>query len=622
MPSVRSCCSLDSSPVACADKQTEPVPVVQAAARSDFFGMVGRDPFYALDVSERVVAKEAEVAFLDRMAADIANLGAGWVRIEFHAELTKGRAGPGTIDYAKYDAFIREIAPRHGLKVLALLNSGIITDTDPYFWLPRLEDQADGAGVDPTDYSNNYIRVFAERSREIADRYGNAIAAYEVFNEPNVNTHKILIFDGQAQEINSERMGALATNVYLAIKQKHLTIPVVLGGLLHGAPVEKPYRVPSDYLAEIYELPRVQWFFVNKPLGPEKPFPWDGVALHPYDLSPENIETHIREIKARMASNGDLANRIWVTEIGMQAEPPPARAHWLMEPSPQEQQQAEYLTQAFTRLMAMPDLVERVFWFKYEDFREHGLPRNWGLVRLREDGLGRYDPAVVANPRKPAYAAFQQLANPAGLPTAPRPPQPSTATQRYFPQTGQTVSGAFYRYWEANGGLARFGLPRTVAFSQNGFLVQYFERARFEHHPEAAGTPNEVQLGLLGLQIVELSGRLNLRASAEEPSPMQAATPTPTRRASTPTPTRRASTPTPRPPTRTPTPQGTEVAATPTPAATATPTDTPTPSPTPTPVIIYFRETGHYLTGGFMHYWENNGGWRSSACRSPRSSPR
>jgi hypothetical protein len=31
--------------------------------------------------------------------------------------------------------------------------------------------------------------------------------------------------------------------------------------------------------------------------------------------------------------------------------------------------------------------------------------------------------------------------------------------------------------------------------------VQYFERNRFEHHPEFAGTPDEVQLGLLGSRL-------------------------------------------------------------------------------------------------------------------------
>jgi hypothetical protein len=32
-------------------------------------------------------------------------------------------------------------------------------------------------------------------------------------------------------------------------------------------------------------------------------------------------------------------------------------------------------------------------------------------------------------------------------------------------------------------------------------VVQYFERARFEYHPEAAGTPGEITLGLLGAEI-------------------------------------------------------------------------------------------------------------------------
>jgi hypothetical protein len=32
-------------------------------------------------------------------------------------------------------------------------------------------------------------------------------------------------------------------------------------------------------------------------------------------------------------------------------------------------------------------------------------------------------------------------------------------------------------------------------------MVQYFERNRFEHFPELAGTPFEVQLGLLGREL-------------------------------------------------------------------------------------------------------------------------
>ena len=38
------------------------------------------------------------------------------------------------------------------------------------------------------------------------------------------------------------------------------------------------------------------------------------------------------------------------------------------------------------------------------------------------------------------------------------------------------------------------------------YTVQYFERARFEYHPEHKGTPFEVQLGLLGNQVLTAPG--------------------------------------------------------------------------------------------------------------------
>jgi hypothetical protein len=38
--------------------------------------------------------------------------------------------------------------------------------------------------------------------------------------------------------------------------------------------------------------------------------------------------------------------------------------------------------------------------------------------------------------------------------------------------------------------------------------VQHFQRARFEYHPEHAGTPYEVQLGLLGDEALRQKGWL------------------------------------------------------------------------------------------------------------------
>jgi hypothetical protein len=79
----------------------------------------------------------------------------------------------------------------------------------------------------------------------------------------------------------------------------------------------------------------------------------------------------------------------------------------------------------------------------------------------------------------------------------------------YFPETGHNLSGVFRRYWEANGGLAQFSYPKTEPFPEfnpadgKTYVVQYFERNRFEYHPELAGTKFEVLLGLLGNQMTE-----------------------------------------------------------------------------------------------------------------------
>jgi hypothetical protein len=84
----------------------------------------------------------------------------------------------------------------------------------------------------------------------------------------------------------------------------------------------------------------------------------------------------------------------------------------------------------------------------------------------------------------------------------------------YFPQTGHSIRGKFRQFWEANGGLAVFGYPiseelyEPSADGQGAVRVQYFERQRFEYHPELAGTPFEIQLGLLGREFLRMRGWL------------------------------------------------------------------------------------------------------------------
>jgi hypothetical protein len=93
---------------------------------------------------------------------------------------------------------------------------------------------------------------------------------------------------------------------------------------------------------------------------------------------------------------------------------------------------------------------------------------------------------------------------------------------RFFPETGHNVCGAILNAWRASGlefdgvsgksegeNLALFGLPlsdvMTETIEGKEYQVQWFERARFELHPENQ-PPFNVLLGLLGNEVRDNGG--------------------------------------------------------------------------------------------------------------------
>jgi uncharacterized protein YkwD len=103
-------------------------------------------------------------------------------------------------------------------------------------------------------------------------------------------------------------------------------------------------------------------------------------------------------------------------------------------------------------------------------------------------------------------------------------PFKSTKTRAYFAATGHALGGGFYTYWQKNGGLPLFGLPLSEEFNENGLTVQWFERARFEYHPELAGTGKAIQLTHLGsMAYGSQSNRTAPSAPVASPASYQAA---------------------------------------------------------------------------------------------------
>jgi hypothetical protein len=165
-------------------------------------------------------------------------------------------------------------------------------------------------------------------------------------------------------------------------------------------------------------------------------------------------------------------------------------------------------------------------------------------------GYGYGGPAPAPWPTATPTPTPLPRPTPVPWPPTVRVPDPHLPNVLYFPAAGHSLQGGFRVYWEAHGGLGQFGYPITEEFTESderrgvSYKVQYFERARFEWHPENR-PPYDVLLGLLGRTIT--AGRVN------EP-PFQ-------------------------------------------PAARQT-----------TPGGLYFPETQHNLAPQFVAYWQSHGG--------------
>lgn len=141
-------------------------------------------------------------------------------------------------------------------------------------------------------------------------------------------------------------------------------------------------------------------------------------------------------------------------------------------------------------------------WGRLNALRAVQLAQNYGGCPLEQP---------AEQPAQPQPAPVNPTPGNAPPAFVPVPPIPDTPDQRFFPETGHTLRGEFKRYWERHGGLPIFGYPTSEEFLERGsdgrdYVVQYFERHRFEFHPENSA-PYNVQLSRLGDLVLQSQGR-------------------------------------------------------------------------------------------------------------------
>jgi protocatechuate 3,4-dioxygenase beta subunit len=136
-----------------------------------------------------------------------------------------------------------------------------------------------------------------------------------------------------------------------------------------------------------------------------------------------------------------------------------------------------------------------------------------GVARNNSDSI--YNRALLMNVQDGTNGktgTFNFVLNVTG-PAAPQPPAtPATGRSYPFKETGFTVAGDFWKMWQGGRAYADSlyinGLPITSERNEvsptdgKTYRTQWFERARYEYHPENQA-PNNVLLGLLGSASVQ-----------------------------------------------------------------------------------------------------------------------
>ncbi|HUY99422.1 MAG TPA: DUF4232 domain-containing protein [Thermomicrobiaceae bacterium] len=152
-----------------------------------------------------------------------------------------------------------------------------------------------------------------------------------------------------------------------------------------------------------------------------------------------------------------------------------------------------------------------------EEFQQNGL-----TVQYFERAVFEYHPSNP-NPYKVEQRRLGANLTAGRQSEAPFQPLPATTNSdgncAFYAATGHRLCFGFQAYWQQHGGLPVFGYPISEEFQENGYTVQYFERARFEYHP--SNPPAwQVELGLLGDQAAQQDGvsTAPLAASASVPT--------------------------------------------------------------------------------------------------------
>ncbi|MCP4164976.1 MAG: hypothetical protein GY759_03660, partial [Chloroflexi bacterium] len=285
----------------------------------------------------------------------LTDAGVHWTRLEFIASANNygetqtepiGDAHWLHIDLQKYDAVIDDLC-ENGIAVLGLLSGRMLARQD---WV---------GGIPP----QSYIDEFSDVSAFLAEYYADRIRYWEVWNEPDHSTSRLLP-DSYADLLN-------ATSG--AILGKEPWDKIVFGGLgsadltarnLYLDQLLKQNSISYNVFA-LHPYPSVDYTYADGSL-----------KLDPQDLYHAESPTIIHKFLDTLNTYGDWGTPIWATEMGWNAAKYGNIAPTCNAISNQlvtSGQQSAYLTRGFDILFtetgwnAYTPSITKLFWYQYRD---------------------------------------------------------------------------------------------------------------------------------------------------------------------------------------------------------------------------------------------------------------
>lgn len=194
---------------------------------------------------------------------------------------------------------------------------------------------------------------FAAFMRQLAARYRGQVAAYEIWNEPNLD------YEWGFRRPDAAQYTALLKAAYEAVKAVDPGAKVIAAGLSTTGQGSDTAAGDLDYLQAMYDAGARGYFDAlgSHPYGfgrdPEEDDPW-GLAL-----------ARVAQQREIMVANGDAATPVWITEMGWALA-----THWNLgddhSAGVDELTQADYLQRALDRIQRDWPWIEAAFLFNLD----------------------------------------------------------------------------------------------------------------------------------------------------------------------------------------------------------------------------------------------------------------